>query len=147
MHHQGLAPKVSMFKYLSLQVSKFNCTHCRCFWWLPAFFHAYQYLERIGKIRHARFSNTHDIVPLIPFCNFEKDDLQFYQVSWYLLLLTWVSFVTEGWQFMFIFIFSTWVWESNCTILEGLENGGSEMHLMSRILCVRTVRLLLLITL
>jgi predicted lipase len=44
-----------------------------------AFFHAYQYLERIGRIRHARFSNSHDIVPLIPFCNFEKDDLQFYQ--------------------------------------------------------------------
>lgn len=44
-----------------------------------AFFHAYQYLESIGRIRHARFSNTHDIVPLIPFCNFERDDLQFYQ--------------------------------------------------------------------
>ena len=44
-----------------------------------AFFHAYQYLERIGRIRHARFSNTHDIVPLIPFCNFELNDLQFYQ--------------------------------------------------------------------
>lgn len=48
-----------------------------------AFFHAYQYLERIGRIRHARFSNTQDIVPLIPFCNFETDDLQFYQVSYF----------------------------------------------------------------
>jgi hypothetical protein len=31
------------------------------------FLYAYQYLEQIGKLRLARFSNTHDIVPLIPF--------------------------------------------------------------------------------
>jgi hypothetical protein len=31
------------------------------------FLYAYQYLEQIGKIRLARFSNTQDIVPLIPF--------------------------------------------------------------------------------
>ena len=44
-----------------------------------AFMYAYQHLERTGRIRHARFSNTNDIVPLIPFCNFEYDDLQFYK--------------------------------------------------------------------
>jgi len=44
-----------------------------------AFIHAYQYLERTNRIRHARFSCTNDIVPLIPFCNFEHDDLQFYK--------------------------------------------------------------------
>ena len=31
------------------------------------FVHAFQYLERIGKLRSARFTNTGDIVPLIPF--------------------------------------------------------------------------------
>jgi hypothetical protein len=46
---------------------------------VPAFIHAYQHLERTGRIRHARFSCTQDIVPLIPFCNFEYDDLQFYK--------------------------------------------------------------------
>ena len=30
---------------------------------------AYQHLERAGRIRHARFSVTHDLVPLVPFCN------------------------------------------------------------------------------
>ena len=44
-----------------------------------AFFHAYQHLERIGRIRHARFSNSQDIVPLCSSCNFKRDDLQFYQ--------------------------------------------------------------------
>eukprot|EP00986_Skeletonema_menzelii_P013589 scaffold8058_cov137-Skeletonema_menzelii.AAC.2 len=44
-----------------------------------AFIQAYQYLERAGRIKHARFSCTNDIVPLIPFCNFEYDDLQFYK--------------------------------------------------------------------
>ena len=32
-----------------------------------SFLHAYQHLERIGKIRHARFSCTHDLVPVVPF--------------------------------------------------------------------------------
>ena len=31
------------------------------------FRHAYQHLEKIGKLRHARFTNTRDVVPLIPF--------------------------------------------------------------------------------
>ena len=31
------------------------------------FLFAYQHLEQIGKIQLARFSNTQDIVPLIPF--------------------------------------------------------------------------------
>ena len=44
-----------------------------------AFMYAYQHLEKIGRIRHARISCTKDIVPLIPFCNFEYDDLQFYK--------------------------------------------------------------------
>lgn len=36
-----------------------------------AFRNAYQYMERLGKIRHARFSCAHDIVPLVPFCNLD----------------------------------------------------------------------------
>ena len=44
-----------------------------------AFIHAWQHLERTGRIRHARFSSTQDLVPLVPFCNFEVDDLQFYK--------------------------------------------------------------------
>ena len=44
-----------------------------------AFIHAWQHLERTGRIRHARFSSTQDLVPLVPFCNFEMDDLQFYK--------------------------------------------------------------------
>ena len=36
-----------------------------------SFLHAYQHLERTGKIRHARFSCTNDLVPLVPFCNFD----------------------------------------------------------------------------
>ncbi|EJK52538.1 hypothetical protein THAOC_28172 [Thalassiosira oceanica] len=36
-----------------------------------SFLNAYQHLERMGKIRHARFSATQDIVPLIPFTNFD----------------------------------------------------------------------------
>ncbi|KAL7528729.1 hypothetical protein ACHAXR_006225, partial [Thalassiosira sp. AJA248-18] len=36
-----------------------------------SFRNAYQHMERVGKIRHARFSCTHDIVPVLPFCNFE----------------------------------------------------------------------------
>ena len=44
-----------------------------------AFLHAWQHLERTGRIRHARFSATQDLVPLMPFCNFEMDDLQFYK--------------------------------------------------------------------
>ena len=44
-----------------------------------AFLYAYQHLERAGRIRHARFSCTNDIVPLIPFCNFEPDNLKFYK--------------------------------------------------------------------
>eukprot|EP00956_Cyclotella_meneghiniana_P004724 scaffold5830_cov38-Cyclotella_meneghiniana.AAC.3 len=47
-----------------------------------AFLHAYQHLERIGRIRHARFSNSHDIDPLIPSSNFKRDDLQFYEHGW-----------------------------------------------------------------
>jgi len=31
------------------------------------FLHAFQHLEQIGKLRMARFTNTGDIVPLIPF--------------------------------------------------------------------------------
>ena len=41
--------------------------------------HAWQHLERTGRIRHTRFSITRDLVPLVPFCNFEIDDLQFYK--------------------------------------------------------------------
>ena len=44
-----------------------------------AFQYAWQHLERIGRIKHARFSATQDVVPLIPFCNFNKNDLQFYK--------------------------------------------------------------------
>ena len=44
-----------------------------------AFIKAWQHLEKTGRIRHARFSATRDIVPLVPFCNFERDDLQFYK--------------------------------------------------------------------
>ena len=44
-----------------------------------AFINAWQHLERSGRIRHARFSVTQDLVPLVPFCNFEMDDLQFYK--------------------------------------------------------------------
>ncbi|KAL7530146.1 hypothetical protein ACHAXR_003329, partial [Thalassiosira sp. AJA248-18] len=44
-----------------------------------AFMRAWQHLERTGRIRHARFSVTNDLVPLVPFCNFEMDDLQFYK--------------------------------------------------------------------
>ncbi|KAL7534784.1 hypothetical protein ACHAXR_006071, partial [Thalassiosira sp. AJA248-18] len=33
------------------------------------FAHAFQYLERKGRLRMARFSNTCDIVPLVPFCS------------------------------------------------------------------------------
>ena len=44
-----------------------------------AFIRAWQHLERTGRIRHARFSATHDLVPLVPFCNFEINDLQFYK--------------------------------------------------------------------
>lgn len=39
-----------------------------------AFIHAYQHLERTGRIRHARFSITQDFVPLVPFCNFEMGE-------------------------------------------------------------------------
>lgn len=42
-----------------------------CFYCLR-FLYAYQHLERIGKIRLARFSNTQDIVPLIPFTCVDK---------------------------------------------------------------------------
>lgn len=31
------------------------------------FLYAYQHLERIGKLRHARFTNSNDLVPLVPF--------------------------------------------------------------------------------
>jgi hypothetical protein len=31
------------------------------------FLYAYQHLEKIGKLRHARFTNTRDFVPLVPF--------------------------------------------------------------------------------
>jgi hypothetical protein len=44
-----------------------------------AFQYAWQHLERIGRIKHARFSATQDVVPLIPFCNFNKNDLQFFK--------------------------------------------------------------------
>ncbi|KAL7548003.1 hypothetical protein ACHAWF_011279 [Thalassiosira exigua] len=36
-----------------------------------SFFHAYQHLERSGKIRHARFSCTRDLVPNIPPFNLD----------------------------------------------------------------------------
>jgi predicted lipase len=44
-----------------------------------SFLYAFQHLERAGWIRHARFSCTNDIVPLIPFCNFQVDNLKFYK--------------------------------------------------------------------
>ncbi|KAK1733188.1 lipase class 3 family protein [Skeletonema marinoi] len=44
-----------------------------------SFIYAYQHLERAGLIRHARFSCTNDIVPLIPFSNLKPDDLKFYK--------------------------------------------------------------------
>ncbi len=44
-----------------------------------AFQYAWQHLERIGRIKHARFSATQDVVQLGPFCNFNKNDLQFYK--------------------------------------------------------------------
>jgi len=31
------------------------------------FVHAFQHLERIGKLRYGRFTNTRDLVPLVPF--------------------------------------------------------------------------------
>ena len=43
------------------------------------FVHAWQHLERTGRIRHARFAATGDIVPLVPSCNFKSDDLHFYK--------------------------------------------------------------------
>jgi predicted lipase len=42
-----------------------------------AFLDAWQHLERAGRIQHARFSVPRDVVPLIPFYNFVKNDLQF----------------------------------------------------------------------
>ena len=33
--------------------------------------HTFQHLERIGKLRLARFSNTRDIVPLVPFWTYK----------------------------------------------------------------------------
>ena len=30
-----------------------------------SFLHAYQYMERVGRIRHARFSNNRDLVPMV----------------------------------------------------------------------------------
>jgi len=36
-----------------------------------SFLHAYQHMERIGRIRHARFSNNRDLVPLVQFTNFQ----------------------------------------------------------------------------
>ena len=44
-----------------------------------AFIHAWKHLEKTGRIRFARFSSTQDLVPLVPFCNFEANDLQFYK--------------------------------------------------------------------
>lgn len=44
-----------------------------------AFLSAWQHLERTGRIRHARFSVPQDVVPLMPFCNFDKNDFQFYK--------------------------------------------------------------------
>lgn len=43
------------------------------------FLDAWQHLERTGRIRHARFSVPQDGVPLMPFCNFETNDLEFYK--------------------------------------------------------------------
>jgi hypothetical protein len=40
---------------------------------------AWQHLERIGRIRHARFSVPQDGVPLMPFCNFKTNDFQSYK--------------------------------------------------------------------
>ena len=36
-----------------------------------SFLQAYQHLERCGKLRHARFSCSGDMVPTVPFCNFD----------------------------------------------------------------------------
>ena len=36
-----------------------------------SFLHAYQYMERVGRIRHARFSNNRDLVPMVQFNNFQ----------------------------------------------------------------------------
>lgn len=44
-----------------------------------AFLNAWQHLERTGRIRHARFSVSQDVIPLVPFCNFDKNDFQFYK--------------------------------------------------------------------
>jgi hypothetical protein len=44
-----------------------------------AFMDAWQHLERTGRIQHARFSATQDGVPLMPFCNFNMNDMQFYK--------------------------------------------------------------------
>jgi hypothetical protein len=43
------------------------------------FLDAWQYLERAGRIKHARFSVPQDGVPLMPFCNFKTNDLQLYK--------------------------------------------------------------------
>ena len=36
-----------------------------------SFLHAYQHMERIGRIRHARFSNNRDLVSMVQFSNFQ----------------------------------------------------------------------------
>jgi hypothetical protein len=67
----ALATILSFYAASSNMFSKVKCVRCFTFAaprvGCQRFLHAYQHLEKIGKLRTARFTNTCDIVPLIPF--------------------------------------------------------------------------------
>lgn len=57
---------------------------------------AFQHLERKGKIRLARFSNTQDIIPLIPFHSMDRMGRSYKHVGMHIRLLG-ISRLSQYW--------------------------------------------------
>lgn len=60
------------------------------------FAQAFQHLEREGKIRMARFSNTHDLIPLIPFHGMDRMGRSYKHVGMHIRLLG-ISRISQYW--------------------------------------------------
>ena len=57
---------------------------------------AFQHLERKGKIRLARFSNTQDVIPLIPFHSMDRMGRSYKHVGMHIRLLG-ISRLSQYW--------------------------------------------------
>ena len=100
---------IRVFTYAAPRVGK-NCSHYSFRYFTIVFFthqhifcpgcygfaQAFQHLERKGKIRMARFSNTRDLIPLIPFHGMDRMGRSYKHVGMHIRLLG-ISRLSQYW--------------------------------------------------